>query len=272
MALVPNDYIPESVKAVIIGLMNEFNGIKVHDFKNGAIQRTLNVPIQLAEKEKYQALIKEKESGQKYYPKYPKLSLSWISTQYNGERAKGTNVARLWYNSLSALSDVDSFISDVSPVPYDLGFELSIRTQSLSHFTQILEQILPYFDPARHIRIKEFRFLNIERNVKIRLDGISQEFLIEQGEDVRRYVNGTLNLTCEAHMYSGFGDESVIKELRTKFLQGATTDGLSAMSQVNISGWDSTSAFPTSSYTYSATVSGDEVNFDVFVDKDFDDC
>jgi len=268
MALVPDDYIPQSVRAIIIGLMNEFNGIKVYDFENGAIARTLKVPIQLAEKEKYQALLLEDESGQKYYPKYPKLSLSWISTQYNGERAKGTNVTRMWYNSLSALSDVDSFISDVNPVPYDLGFELSIRTQSLSHFTQILEQILPYFDPARHIRIKEFRFLNIERNVKVRLDGISQEFLVEQEETVRRYVNGTLNLTCEAHMYRGFSDESVIKDINLNLIEGGVDDGLSAMNQIQLSGWDSTSAFPTSSYTYSA----DQVDFEVFVNKDFDAC
>lgn len=275
MSIVPDNYLPQTIRGIHVALMDLFNNIRVRDFTHpiatsGDIVETLRVPIQLSMQEKYHAFKKEAESGKKYYPKYPKMSLTWSSINYNGERAKGTNVKRYWKDLATGFSDVDSYISDVQPIPYDLGFDLDIQTQSMSQFTQILESILPYFNPARHIRIKEFRFLNVERDIKVRLEGVSQDFLIEQDEQVRRYVNGTLQLTVEAYVYEPFEtDISMIKEIRTRYYQGPQVSGFSALDGFNTSGWDSSATFPSSfdsSGTFSAT---NDIVFDYYIDNAF---
>ena len=265
MSIVPSNYLPSTIRGIHISLMDLFNNIRVRDYSSsdtsGTIVDEIRVPIQLSMQEKYQSYLKEAESGQKYYPKYPKMSLTWSSINYNGERSRGVNVKRYWKTPSTGFTDVDSYISDVQPIPYDLGFELDIQTQSMSHFTQIIESILPYFNPARHIRIKEFRFLNVERDIKVKLEGVSQEFLIEQEDSVRRYVNGTLQLTVEAFIYEPFEtDIGMIKEIRSRYVMGPQASGFSALDGFNTSGWDSSANFPITSGTYESTILGTGAN------------
>jgi hypothetical protein len=275
MSIVPDNYLPQTIRGIHVALMDLFNNIQVRDYStsdtSGTVIETIRVPIQLSMQEKYQAYKLEAESGQKYYAQYPKMSLTWSSINYNGERAKGVNVKRYWKDTNIQFTDVANYIADVQPIPYDLSFELDIQTQSMSHFTQILESILPYFNPARHIRIKEFRFLNVERDIKVRLDGVSQEFLIEQEESVRRYVNGSLQLTVEAFIYEPFEtDVNMIKEIRTRYYMGPQVSGFSALDGFNTSGWDSSATFPSTYNHTSGTFSADNGNtFEYYVDNVF---
>lgn len=283
MALIPDNYLPQTIRGIHIALMNEFRDLYVRKFdSSGNIIQTIRVPVVMSMQEKYQALIKERESGQKYYLPYPKMSLTWSGITYNGERAGGVNVERNFFDPDIPINDLNTFITDVSPVPYDLSFELDIQTESLSDYTQILESVLPFFDPARHIRIKEFRFLNIERDLKIRLDGISNDFLIDQEETVRRQINGTLSMTVEAFMFTPFpldtsaGDGSfrntkVIKEIRTRYYPELpeVLPSVSAIAGYNTSGWDSSASFPAPydiSGVYSAS---DDFSFEYYIDDMF---
>jgi hypothetical protein len=268
MSLVPTNYRPNTIKRIVIALLNEFKDLKVENFSGSTITQTIDVPIQLGHMDKYHLLNKETESGKKYYLNLPKMALIINSITFNGERARGLNEIRTFYNRELALSDSD-FVEDVNPIPYDISFTLEIMTQSLNHFTQLMENILPYFDPARHIRVKEFSFLNIERDLKVRLEGISQDFLVEQSEDNRRYVNGSLELLVEAWLYKSLAaDAKVIKEIRTRYMQDLPVYGLSAMAGYNTSGWDSSAAFPVS-YDSSGTFSADNIEFNYYIDDVF---
>ena len=75
----------------------------------------------------------------------------------------------------------------------------------------------------------------------------NQDFLVDQDEGVRRYVNGTLQLTVEAHIYEPFQtDVNIIKEIRTRYypeLLSINAD-VSATDGFDTSGWDTSSAFP----------------------------
>lgn len=285
VSAVPENYIPETIRAYHVALMDLFNNIRVRDYTqapehDGTIVETLRVPVHLSMQEKYQAY-KLAEAGKKYYPKYPKLSITWSGMNYNGERAKGTNVKRSWKDVDTGYTDVDNYIVDTQPIPYDFQFEVDIRTQSMSHFTQILENILPYFNPARHMRIKEFRFLNVERDIKVRLENVSQEFLIDQESSTRRYVNGQLGLTVEGFIYApwvsdgrgggtdpdGFG--SIIKEIRTQYFASEMSQGLSAVAGYNTSGWDSSATFSGDFDTSGVYLSGTDDSFEYYVSDAF---
>ena len=276
MSIIPENYLPQTIRGITIAVMSLFKNIRVRDYTHpistsGTVIETIRVPIQLAMQEKYQAMIKEAQSGQKYYQTYPKMSLEWDSITYNGERAKGTNVKRYWKDPSTGFTDVDYYISDVQPIPYDLGFNLHIQTQSLSQFTQILESILPYFNPARNVRIKEFRFLNIERDIKVKLESVNPEMLVEQDDTVKRYVNGNLQLTAEAFIYAPFEtDINIIKEIRSRYVLGPQTSGFSGLDGFNTSGWEGSASF-SGSYDTSSTYAGiDDNEIEIYVDHVFD--
>lgn len=264
MALVPVNYKPETIRNVIIAIMSEFNNINIDVITPGTsgdntIIKSIDVPLQFGQMEKYQTmnLVNHPDESQRYYESLPKMALSWTSITYNGDRERGTEEFTTYLAENTKLSDADEFVKNVNPTPYDMGFELEIRTQSLNQFTQILDQILPFFNPNRQLRVKEFTFLNVERNIKLRNDGLSQDFLIEQTEENRRYINGTIAMTAEAFMYRPLSSQSLIKEIRTKYFPMVSASDLSATEGFNTSGWNSSADFtlPTSAWDVSGVSS-----------------
>lgn len=271
---VPSNFSPHTIRSIIIALMKEFSGIKVRTYdppgSSNVVKEQL-VPIQFGPMEKY--YVKKKvgdDSSGQYYQTMPKLAINWTGLSFNGERYKGRNQIRTFYDENLQLSDINKFIKDVSPVPYDMTFELQIRTRSLTHFSQIMENVLPFFDPSRYLRVREFSFLNIERNLKVNLDGISQDFLNEQDEESRRYVYGSLQMTVEMFMYKPLANEGIIKEIQSRYYGGAQSDGPSAVAGYDTSAWSSSATF-TTGYDFSSTsndVNNDE--FEVYIDSVID--
>lgn len=203
--------------------MNEFSGFSVENFDkaNGdTIISEIPVGIQFGPMEKYYAYgasIQTRKDGDDDYIRVPKLALQLDGISYNGTRARGEFVERHFFDPDNNKIDSNVF-TDLNPVPYDLSFSLSIKTLSLNHFTQILENILPFFTPERYLRVKEFSFLNVERNIKIRLDGVTQDFLYEQNDPDRRYINGTFTITAEAFLYKPFNPTNIIRTIGAQYI------------------------------------------------------
>lgn len=264
MPLVPTNYHPNTIRNVIIAFLSEFRNIQIEVQKPGEtdILKTITVPVQLGKMEKYHMLNLQNHPTEstRYYQTLPKMALTWSSLVYNGQRARGKDEYIQYYTENTLLSDATEFIDNVNPTPFDFGFELEIRTQDLSQFSQIIESILPYYNTNRYLRVKEFSFLNVERDLPVKLEGISPDFMVEQTEENRRYLNGVLSFTVEAHLYRPLTSSKVIKEIRTRyypsFETGTSAANLSAMSGYNTSGWDSSASFPTNAYTFSGTNDG----------------
>lgn len=276
MALVPTIFHANTIRNLIIAFGSEFKAISVDVIKPGTatIIRTIDpVPLQFGPMEKEQILEKRvhPDENQRYYEKLPKMALTWTSINYNGERARGVDEHVTYYTQNTKLSDATEFIKNVNPTPYDFGFELEIRTQKLNQFTQILESILPYYNATRYLRVKEFSFLNVERDLKVKLDGISPDFLQEQIEDDRRYVNGTLSFTVEGFLYLPLTNTKVIKEIRTRYYPSYTTGtsalSATAMAGYNTSGWDSSATFPEDYDSSGTAPGGTSGDFDYYIEN-----
>ena len=146
------------------------------------------------------------------------------------------------------------FWADNQPTPYDFTFSMQILTESMDDWCQIIENILPYFSPAVYLRVKEFAFLDIERDLQMSLSNISTDFLMEQGEEEKRYVNGNVDFTVKGVLYKPIKNEKVIKQIQSRYM---AYDGNNyfQVSQYNTSGAIDFSAAPvTSSYTNYGTI------------------
>jgi len=283
MPLIPTTYRPRTIRGIIIALMNEFRGLKVENFTRPTVSgetpivKTVDVPLGFGHMSKFHQIIKKGQAETQTYQSLPKMALSWDSINFDGNRARGFQTFRKFYNRELELSDADSFFTNLNPKPWNLGFTLDIRTESLNHFTQLMENILPYFDPARNLRVKEFSFLNIERDLKVKLEGVTQDFLREVQEDGVSYVRGQIQLSVEAFlMVPELSNASVIKSIHTRYLpiESFSNADISAFSGMSTSGWASSAAFPntfnTSAFTSSYSNSAD-IPFEIYF-KDFDDC
>ena len=107
------------------------------------------------------------------------------------------------------------------PVPYNIGFELSIFTKLNDDALQIVEQILPYFQPAFTLTVDLVSSIGEKRDIPLVLDNISFQDDYEGDFSTRRALIYTLNFTAKTYLFGPIA---------------ATTDGLIRKVQADIYG------------------------------------
>jgi len=255
-------YYPRTVRAITIALLDMFNDIRVvkYDKYNTPISEK-EVPITFGPVEKYHQDRTEDhyydadgvEHNNRYYLQIPRIAMVPNGVVYDAERATGVNEWRYWMQESLELteSEIDSIVSDYQPTPYNFNFTLYIKNDSMDYMSQILENMLPYFNPTLMLRVKEFSFLNVERDIPVTLDGVGYDFIDDETTPDTRYVNATLNLTVKGYMYRPFLMAKVIKVINSKYLNhptGAFLEGYSTSGYETSGGGIpiETSALPTS--------------------------
>ena len=171
-------YYTRSTRKVLIAFLDMFNNIKVYNYDSSSnVVNIIDVALKYGPAEKYHLFNLQTEANKKYYVKLPAILVSIDGLNYNSDRATSVNEIRSFYNDAIESSHYEDFWNDVIPTPYDISFKVEIRTESQDHLYQIIENINPYFNPTNHLRIKEFDFLNLERNIKVKLESTTIEYL-----------------------------------------------------------------------------------------------
>lgn len=213
-------YYPRVMRRITIGMLDFFDKIQVYNYTSGTSNipsQIIDVPIKFGPSEKYHLFNIQRESGKPYYAKLPSLLLTLDSMSYNSDRATSNNETRHFYDEAIHFQYLDDFFEDVQPTPYDYNYTLEVKTESIDHLSQILENILPYFNPTNHLRLKEFDFLNIERNLRVSLDSTSLEYPAEMGEEESRYMNAKMTFTVAGYLYRPMSYSKVIKYIKKDY-------------------------------------------------------
>ena len=93
-----------------------------------------------------------------------------------------------------------------SPVPYNMTFVLSIYTKLNDDMLQIIEQILPYFQPSYNLSVKFLGNLNEIRDIPIQLDSVNMEDDYDGNFDTRKGpLVYTLTFTAVISVWSYHG-------------------------------------------------------------------
>jgi hypothetical protein len=121
------------------------------------------------------------------------------------------------------------------PVPYNIGFELNILTKLNDDSWQIIEQILPYFQPSFNLTVNLIDSIGEKKDIPIVLDDISFRDNYEGDFSERRSLIYTLKFTAKTYFFGPISD---------------TTSGLIRKVQVDMySGTDIANAKRESRYT-----------------------
>ena len=88
-----------------------------------------------------------------------------------------------------------------TPVPYNMQFELFVMTKNSDDGIQIVEQILPFFQPEYTVSIREVPDMDIVRDVPIVLNSIGYEDTYEGDFTTRRAIIYTFQFTAKSYVY-----------------------------------------------------------------------
>ena len=103
------------------------------------------------------------------------------------------------------------------PVPYNIGFELAIISKNQEDGLQILEQILPVFQPHYNLAVKLLPEMSEIRDIPVVLNNIEYEDSYEGNFTSRRAIIYTLSFTAKTYLYGPVTESKVIKKSSVEY-------------------------------------------------------
>ena len=191
--------------AVFGTLFNEINIQRRNS--SGNVTETIKVPLAYGPKQKFLTRISgDANLDKKVGMQLPRMGFDMTSMAYSPER-----MLHPLLNRTSKYKGETGVIK--SPVPYDFAFALNIFVKNADDGTQIVEQILPWFQPEFTVTINALPTMGIKIDLPIVLGGVNVEDSYEGDFLSRRALIWTLDFTVKGFLYpnirgKGFGDGS----------------------------------------------------------------
>lgn len=215
-------YYPRTIRRIAAEIVNVFNDLRVYNYQNvvsGATSAANEVPVPIVmgpvDRAYWTRL--EERSGKRYYDGYPSMTLTFDGLHYDQTRTEGAKEFRQ-FHEYEPLDTLSSFFQDAVPTPFDLNFTLHIRTALNDHLLQIIENVCAYFNPYLTLRMKEFVFLNIARDIRLELSpSIDIDYPEEIDEKSSREFKTRLTLTAKAWLYKPISSVSMIRVINSKY-------------------------------------------------------
>ena len=196
----------------------------------GDIFSTIKVPIRYGPTQKFLARVEQvPDLNKPIQITLPRMSFEIIGMNYDSSRKVTTTQTFLVRDSNNNCTIRKSFL----PVPYNLNFELSIFTKKNDDMFQIIEQIVPYFQPFYTMTVDLVEEINENRDIQINLDNIVMTDNYEGDFTERRALIWTLKFTAKTYFFAaipGSGDVSrdIITSVSIGFVAGSTGGGVGA--------------------------------------------
>ena len=222
----------EAIRKTVIAFGTLFNNIYIkHKNNEGKIVSTLKVPFAYGPTQKFLARLEQSPDLNKPIQiTTPRMSMEITGLSYDSARKGSTT--RAFISKDSDNKPKKSYL----PVPYNLNFELSIFTKLEDDMFQIVEQILPYFQPHYTVTIIAVEEIQEKKDIKFNLDNISISDNYEGNFEDRRALIWTLKFTAKIYMFLPVSTDSVESNIINKISIGfaAGSDSTSISNDISI--------------------------------------
>ena len=112
------------------------------------------------------------------------------------------------------------------PVPYNIGFELNIFSKLNDDALQIIEQILPFFQPSFNLTVDLVNSIGEKRDIPIILDQcIDFQDDYEGSFQTRRALIYTLRFTAKTYLFGPIAEstEGLIRKVQVDMYADTNT-------------------------------------------------
>ena len=215
-------YYHEIVRKTIIGFGTLFNNITIkHEDQNNNAYSELQVPLSYGPAQKFLARIEQQSNLNKPVQiTLPRLSFEMTGLSYDPTRKTGVT------QTFKTVDETDNKIKKVfMPVPYNINFELNAFCKLNDDALQIVEQILPYFQPSFNITVDLVDSIGEKRDIPIVLDSVSFQDDYEGDFSTRRALIYTLQFTAKTYLFGPVAESSdgLIRKVQTDLYSDTNT-------------------------------------------------
>lgn len=194
----------EVIRKTIVSFGTLFNQIYIkHQDSQSKNISEMKVPLAYGPRQKFLARLDEQsELNRAVQITLPRMSFEMNTIQYDSSRK--TSVTQ----TFKAIDENNRVKKVYMPVPYNIGFELNIMTKLNDDALQIIEQILPYFQPSFNITVELIDSIGEKRDIPVVLDNIDFQDDYEGDFSTRRALIYTLRFTAKTYLFGPIADST----------------------------------------------------------------
>tara|TARA_A100000164_G_C21827077_1_gene733380 strand:+ start:359 stop:1144 length:786 start_codon:yes stop_codon:yes gene_type:complete len=194
----------EVFRKTVVGFGTLFNNIEI---KQGTT--VMKVPLAYGPKQKFLARLEQvpDPTNKRVQITLPRISFEITGISYDPSR-KVSPTQKIMVPTSGTKNKVAYM-----PVPYNLQFELAIISKNQDDGLEIIEQILPYFQPSYNLPLKLVPGLNETKDVPVIINSIDYDDEYEGNFASRRAIIYTLGFTAKTYVYGPVQESSVITKV-----------------------------------------------------------
>ena len=221
----------ETIKRCVSVFGTLFNNIQFKKIKaDGTILSSPMVPLSYGPKQKFLDRIREEPNlsdRNRSAISLPRMAFELTGFEYDVQRQQN----KLIRSAKSTYESDGKRGFQYNPAPYNLNFTLSILTKNMNDALQIVEQILPYFQPEYTVTMKMVDSMPDNRDVPVVLNSVSFQDDYEGSFEDRRIIEYTLDFTMKTYFFGPVYTGNIIKNVVERTYLG---DGQTAFSTSEI--------------------------------------
>ena len=206
----------EGLRKLTIAFGQLFNNIVLQNTSStGAVTKRIRVPLAYAPKEKFIVRLEQQanlQDDRAVSITLPRLGFEITGLSYDATR-KLNKMNKTIRVKESEEGKKHNF--NFTPVPYNINFSLYSFTATAENGLQIVEQILPFFQPEYTVTMNVVPEMSMVRDIPIILNSVNYEDSYSGDFTSRRAVIYTLNFTAKTYLFGPSTSQKVIKTVQT---------------------------------------------------------
>lgn len=203
-------YYYKSLRKTTIQFLDMFNDIKIARYdRGGNFLKYVGVPLKYGPKEKWWYWLNERKDDEML----PIMSVTMAGVDYSLERV--TNKFKNIVTTCGA-TNPSTIQRYLNPAPYDISYQLSIWTLYMTDLDQILESILPYFQPHAFIRLP-IEELSSTYDLKVIFSSLAPDMDLEWADENFRVLRYTLDFQVQTFLFKPVETKGVIGKIFTNY-------------------------------------------------------
>ena len=215
--MVGNYFYNETIRKTVIAFGTLFNNISIKKYgTDGKSISQIKVPIAYGPIQRFLARIEQQPNfDDNVAISLPRLSFQLTSYVYDAAR-KASPVQKFTMLSPTSKTKVKKMYM---PVPYDVGFRLSFAAKLQDDALQIIEQILPFFQPSYSVTISMLEGVDEKRDIPFTLTNVGFVDEYEGDFSTRRFIQYDLDFVAKTYFYQEVptDENGIIKKVQVDY-------------------------------------------------------
>ena len=246
----------KQIRNTVIAFGTIFNNINIKRLdSSGNPLQNIKVPLSHSPKEKFIARLDQQQDltgdDSSVAITLPRMAFDITGYSYDSSRKLNKNQR---IGKVTTNADTSKLNTQYSPVPYNVSFELNVFTATSDDGLQIIEQILPYFQPDYTVTmIQDSTYMDTKRDIPFVLESVNYDDSYTGTLTSLRRITYSLSFTAKIYLYGPISTTAIIKKVSADLYTNTADKAPSRSERVTVQP-NPTSADKDDTYTYTTTL------------------